>query len=82
MRPSQARFVTACQQLLALGVVLTVLTPAAGIISIDVVGEAPGAASPDPAGGASFAAFTREASRRSTLPGEAVDAKDLLVVLA
>ena len=29
MRPSKARFVTACQQLLALGVVLAVLTPAA-----------------------------------------------------
>ena len=42
MRPSKARFVTACQQLLALGVVLAVLTPAAGIISLDVVGEAPG----------------------------------------
>ena len=47
MRPSKARFVTACQQLLALGVVLAVLTPAAGIISIDVVGETPGAAPGD-----------------------------------
>ena len=75
MRPSQARFVTACQQLLALGVVLAVLTPAAGIISIDVVGEAPGAAPRDPAGGAAFAAYTREAARPSVLPGEAVDAK-------
>ncbi|MGH3308461.1 MAG: hypothetical protein ACRDOX_12320, partial [Nocardioides sp.] len=75
MRPSQARFVTACQQLLALGVVLAVLTPAAGIISIDVVGEAPGTAPRDPAGGAAFAAYTREAARPSVLPGEAVDAK-------
>ena len=75
MRPSQARFVTACQQLLALGVVLAVLTPAAGIISIDVVGEAPGAAPRDPAGGATFAAYTREAARPSVLPGEAVKAK-------
>ncbi|MGH3336456.1 MAG: hypothetical protein ACRDOZ_11595, partial [Nocardioides sp.] len=74
MRPSQARFVTACQQLLALGVVLAVLTPAAGIISIDVVGEAPGTAPRDPAGGAAFAAYTREAARPSVLPGEAVDA--------
>ena len=31
MRPVQARFITACQQLLALGVVLAVLTPAAGV---------------------------------------------------
>jgi hypothetical protein len=75
MRPSQARFVTACQQLLALGVVLAVLTPAAGIISIDVVGEAPGAAPGDPAGGATFAAYTREAARPSRLPAEPVDAK-------
>ena len=37
MQPSQARFVTVCQQLLALGVVLAILTPAAGVISLDVV---------------------------------------------
>ena len=42
MRPDQARFVTACQQLLALGVVLAVLTPASGVISLDIVGERPG----------------------------------------
>ncbi|EON23067.1 N-acetylmuramoyl-L-alanine amidase [Nocardioides sp. CF8] len=45
MRPVQARFVTACQQLLALGVVLAVLTPAAGVLSLDIVGApAPGGA--------------------------------------
>ena len=38
MRLVQARFVTACQQLLALGVVLAVLTPAAGVLSLDIVG--------------------------------------------
>jgi len=41
MRPSRARFITACQQLLALGVVLAVLTPAAGVISLDVVVRRP-----------------------------------------
>ena len=41
MRPSKARFVTACQQLLALGVVLAVLTPAASVISLDVVRRRP-----------------------------------------
>ena len=41
MRPSKARFVTACQQLLALGVVLAVLTPAASVITLDVVSQAP-----------------------------------------
>ena len=41
MRPAQARFITVCQQLLALGAVLAVLTPAAAVISLDVVGRAP-----------------------------------------
>ena len=76
MRPSQARFVTACQQLLALGVVLAVLTPAASVISIDVVGKAPsGAGTRHSPGDAAFAAYTREASRPSVLPDEVVDAK-------
>ncbi len=39
MRPLQARLVTLCQQLLALGVVLVVLTPASGVVSLDIVGE-------------------------------------------
>ena len=43
MRPLQARLVTFCQQVLALGVVLVVLTPASGVVSLDIVGEAPGA---------------------------------------
>ncbi len=37
MRPSQARFVTLCQQLLAIGAVLAVLGPAANVVSLDVV---------------------------------------------
>ncbi|WP_310530070.1 N-acetylmuramoyl-L-alanine amidase, partial [Nocardioides sp.] len=41
MSPVQARFITACQQLLALGVVLAVLTPAAGVLSLDIVGAHP-----------------------------------------
>ena len=41
MGPAQARFVTACQQMLALGAVLAVLTPAASVISLDVVGRDP-----------------------------------------
>ena len=48
MRPSQAHFVTSCQQLLALGAVLAVLTPAASVISLDVVRQAP---RPQPPGG-------------------------------
>ena len=39
--PFQARFVTATQQLLALAVVCAALTPAVGVISLDVVAQAP-----------------------------------------
>ncbi|HSU01648.1 MAG TPA: FG-GAP-like repeat-containing protein [Nocardioides sp.] len=42
MRPLQARLVTLCQQVLALGVVLVVLTPASGVVSLDIVGGDPG----------------------------------------
>ena len=46
--PFQARFVTACQQLLALAVVCAALTPALGVVSLDVVAQSPG----QPAAGA------------------------------
>src|SRR5688572_29995466 len=42
MRPKQARFVTICQQLLAIGAVLAVLGPAADVVSLDVVVTRPG----------------------------------------
>src|ERR671921_281123 len=42
--PFRARFVTATQQLLALGVVCAGLTPAVGVMSLDVVAEAPSGA--------------------------------------
>jgi hypothetical protein len=41
MRPSRAGYVTACQQLLALGAVIVALAPAAGVVSLDVVGVEP-----------------------------------------
>ena len=67
MRPSKTRFVTACQQLLALGVVLAVLTPAATVISLDVVQRSP-AASQHAAGGRPVAdvlgVHPRDAARR------------------
>jgi len=47
MSPSRARYVTACQQLLALGVVVIALVPATRVVSLDVVGVRPG----DGAGG-------------------------------
>ena len=42
MSPSRARYVTACQQLLALGVVVIALVPATRVVSgpIDTVGVA------------------------------------------
>src|SRR3954463_15449512 len=71
MTPSRSRFVTACQQLLALAVVLAVLTPAASIVTLDVVGSAPGG----PAGATALArpsaptaAYTAPAVRPSRGP--------------
>lgn len=51
MRPLQARLVTLCQQVLALGVVLVVLTPASGVVSLDIVGGHPGEPSLGATGG-------------------------------
>ncbi len=74
MQPSQARFVTVCQQLLALGVVLAVLTPAAGVISLDVVPERPvGSAAGTSA--VPMAAYARAATVPSRVPTAAVDAE-------
>jgi hypothetical protein len=68
--PNRGRFVTACQQLLALGVVLAALTPAASIVTLDVVGTGPtgsgSAASKQPT--AALAAYTAEAVKESTVP--------------
>ena len=78
MRPSKTRFVTACQQLLALGAVLAVLTPAATVISLDVVRQAPATQQPGAAGSGhalEFSAYTREAQRTSRVPTAPVDAE-------
>ena len=56
MRPLQARLVTLCQQVLALGVVLVVLTPASGVVSLDIVGGTPGDQSSGSVGGQSYPA--------------------------
>jgi hypothetical protein len=42
MSPMRARYVTVCQQLLALGVVVMALVPATRVVSLDVVGVGPG----------------------------------------
>lgn len=70
MQPSQARFVTVCQQLLVLGVVLAVLTPAAGVISLDVVPSRPGAR---PAAAAPLAEYARSAAQPVLVPTAAVE---------
>jgi hypothetical protein len=64
MSPNRSRFVTACQQLLALGVVLAALTPAASVVSLDVVGTGPSSAGP----GSALAAYTAEAVKESKVP--------------
>jgi hypothetical protein len=42
MSAMRARYVTACQQLLALGVVVMALVPATRVVTLDVVGVQPG----------------------------------------
>ena len=69
MSPSRARYVTACQQLLALGVVVMALVPATRVVSLDVVGVQPGqgvatpsiSVSPDP----SLAGYARAKQRHA-----------------
>src|SRR6476619_613671 len=77
MTPSKARFVTACQQVLALAVVVAALTPAASIVTLDVVGSTPvrGAHGAVVRPSASMAAYTAEAVRSSKVPTAPVDAK-------
>ncbi|HEX5018101.1 MAG TPA: hypothetical protein VFX15_11025, partial [Actinomycetes bacterium] len=71
MTPNRSRFVTACQQLLALGVVLAALTPAASIVTLDVVGTGPGAGGgggPAIARPTALAAYTAQAQQKSRVP--------------
>ena len=72
MPPSKSSFVTACQQVLALGLVLAVLTPAASVVSLDVVRESPGRHTA-PSLEAGLAAYARESGRASQVPAEVVD---------
>lgn len=48
MSPLQARYVTACQQVLALGVVVIALVPATRVVTLDVVGVHPGSQGSSP----------------------------------
>lgn len=73
MPASKSRFVTACQQLLALGVVLAVLTPAASVITLDVVHQ-PGASSPSGSSAGALAAYTAASAQASLVPTAPVEA--------
>ncbi|MDF1606361.1 FG-GAP-like repeat-containing protein [Nocardioides sp. YIM 152315] len=75
MPPSKIRFVTACQQVLALGAVLAVLTPAASVISLDVVHDRPQEGFVAPEAAVELRAYTAEARRASRVPARAVDPK-------
>ncbi|MEP9364216.1 FG-GAP-like repeat-containing protein [Nocardioides sp. CN2-186] len=76
MPPSKIRFVTACQQLLALGVVLAALTPAASVVSLDVVRSSPdsdGLTTTTDGLSAEMSAYTKAALKPSKVPTEVVD---------
>lgn len=68
----KASFVTLCQQLLALGVVIAALTPAASVVSLDVVRESPGAG-PTAVLGGELSAYTRAATAPSRVSAAVVD---------
>ncbi|WP_126688250.1 FG-GAP-like repeat-containing protein [Nocardioides ferulae] len=70
----KARFITACQQLLALGVVVAGLTPAATIVSLDVVHQQPAELGELQVGGA-LAAYSRVNGGAAEVPAERVDAE-------
>ena len=74
MRPGQSRFVTACQQLLVLAAVLAVLTPAANVISLDIVGTPPAAATSNPTASGGPAARNADAGTTvAEVPDHVID---------
>ncbi|MCD4534129.1 FG-GAP-like repeat-containing protein [Nocardioides sp. cx-169] len=68
MPSHRARFVTACQQLLTLGLVCAVLVPAANVVSLDVVQRAPVTSAPT-----ALAAYAKTTAMKSVLPAGVVD---------
>ncbi len=71
--PHRARLVTACSQLLALGVVVAALAPSTGIVSLEVVGPDP--AAPVPARASAFPAYDAKAQQASLVSAEPADAE-------
>ena len=76
MHLGKTRYVAACQQLLTLGVVVAALVPAAGVVTLDVVREAPAgsttAVAPTPTG--ALAAYTKAALTPSVVAAAPTDA--------
>jgi hypothetical protein len=70
MSSRHPRFTTLCQQLLTLGVVCAALTPAATVMTLELVPEGPGAPH---AADAAFSAYTAANQLPTTVPTEAVD---------
>src|SRR5262245_17991181 len=68
---SRDRFVTACQQLLALAVVCAALTPALGVVSLDVVSTPPSGTT----AAALLSAYGEEALQTTQLPSVPASAK-------
>ena len=71
----RARFVTLCQQVLALGLIVAALTPAANVVSLDVVPSRPAGVGPvgETAVPTAFAAYARASTQKSVVPTEVVD---------
>ncbi len=76
MHLGKTRYVAACQQLLTLGVVVAALVPAAGVVTLDVVREAPAgsttAVAPTPTG--ALAAYAKAALAPSLVAAAPTDA--------
>jgi hypothetical protein len=73
MSRPRAHFVTACQQLLALGVVVVALVPATRVVSLDVVGVTPHATK---APTLEISDGTRAAGRSADLPDDALGLRE------
>ncbi len=76
----RARFVTLTQQVLALGLIVAALTPAANVVSLDVVPAGPDAAAGSASGAdgagavpSAFAAYARSSQQKAVVPAEVVD---------
>ena len=74
MHPHKTRYVAACQQLLAVGVVVAALVPAASVVTLDIVRETPLASEPSAnAESGALAAYVAAAETPSLVPATVVN---------